>query len=269
MSTTDEVSGVFDAIESEGTAHDPIEEVSTEAVAEGAESTTETEETTTTETTEEATSEATPVEGQANTESTETETQTHSQTEESTIAEVDNWQDKLPPAPLPYSGPVPEFDPETGVITNMDPAQYAQYMREVTKAELRAEDYTARVESTALDVAETILPEMKTNPAIRTMVENTRVASIINGQQMTSVDAAKQVRDALGIAPEKLSAARQEGAQNAKVSITTQQNAALESGSAQVQTVDPTDDLVKRINRGDDEAFAELLDNWTESGKIA
>lgn len=267
MSTTDEVSGVFDAIDTEVTAHDPVEEVSTEAVAEGQESTTEAPQAATTEENVEATSEATPVEGQANNEST-TETQTHSQTEESTEVAVDNWQEKLPPAPQPYQGPHPEYDQETGVITNMGPQEYQAYLRETMKADLRAENYASQVENVALDVAEQILPELKTNPAIRTMVENARVASILNGQQIDTVEAAKQVRDALGIAPEKIESARQQGAQNAKVSIETQSRAALETGSTQVQTVDPSVDLVKRINRGDDEAFSSLLDMWEEQGKI-
>lgn len=270
MSDLDEVSGVFDAIDTEVTAHDPVEEVSTEAVAEGTEGTTDTVETAQTEEVE-APSETAPVEGQVETEATATETTELSQ-EDSTVAsdaEVENWQANLPPAPLPYQGLEPEFDPETGQIVNMDPAQYATYMRETLKAELRQETYAGTVENAALDAAEKILPSLKTNPAIRTMVENARVASIINGQQISTLDAAKQVREALGIAPAQLNAAKSEGAQNAKASITVQKNAALETGSTRVQTDDPANDLIKRINRGDDDAFADLLGQWQEQGKIA
>jgi hypothetical protein len=268
MSDTDEVNGVFDAIDNEVTAHDPVEEVSTEPVAEGAENGSaapEAEETTPPAEVEKP-SEAAPVEGQAETEASTTEA--HSQTEESTEAEVDNWQETLPPPPQPYQGPQPEFDPETGTITNMTPAEYSRYMTEVAKAEMRQELYTSTVENRALDVAEQILPELKTNPAIRTMVENARVASIISGQQIDTVEAAKQVRDALGIAPERIKAAQAEGAQNAKASITVAKNAALETPSNAVPTEDTGAELIKRINRGDDEAFAELLGQWEETGKI-
>lgn len=266
MSTTDELGGVFDAIDNEVTAHDPIEEVSTEAVAEGAESTPETQETAQPES-EETTSEAEAQIAETTNEA-DPETQTLSQTEESTEVEVEDWQQKLPPAPQPYQGPIPEFDPETGQITNMDPTQYEQYMRETAKAEFRMEQYQTTVDNLAMDAAEKVLPEIKTNPAIRTMVENARIASVINGEQISAVDAAKQVRDALGISPEKLSAARNEGAQNAKASITTQKAAALETGSTQVQEEDPQVELTRRINRGDDDAFAELLGMWEETGKI-
>lgn len=265
MSTTDEVSGVFDAIDQEVTAHDPVEEVSTEAVAEGSESTTETEEVTQTE--EEAPqSEAAPVEGQANSETEATETTEHSQ-EESTNDDFDNWEETLPAAPQPYQGPEPELD-ENGQITNMTPAEYSNYLVEKAKAGIREEAYAATIENRALDIAEQILPSIKTNPAVRQMVENARVAAILNGKNISTVDAAKQVREALGIAPEQITAAKNEGARNAKVSIETQKNSALETGSSHTQEEDPTSDLVKRVQRGDDNAFADLLGLWEETGKI-
>ena len=266
MSDLDEVNGVFDAIETESTAHDAVEEVNTEAIAEGSEGTTEVQEVAKPGESE-GTTEAAPVEG-ATTEKTTEETTELSQTEESTEVNVDNWQEKLPPAPLPYQGPEPEIDPETGQITNMTPAEYSQYLRETTKVEMRQENYSRDVEYAALDAAEKILPELKTNPAVRTLVENARVASILNGQTIDTVEAAKQVRDALGIAPEALQAAKAAGAQNAKASITVQKNAALETGSAQTQSEDTTKDLISRINRGDDEAFADLLGEWEDQGKI-
>lgn len=277
MSDIDEVAGVFDAIDTEATAHDPIEEVSTEPVAEGADSTTETEETekTNTESSQEQSTEevetqgeATSDKGQAQTETETTETKEPLQTETQTEAVVDNWQEKLPPPPVGYQGPEPQIDPETGQIVNMTPLEYATYLRESTKAELKQEDYRTMVENAALDAAEKILPEIKTNPAVRTMVENARVASVLTGQQIDTVTAAKQVREALGIAPAQLTQAKAQGAANAKASITVQKNAALETGSAQVVTEDPTDNLVKRVNRGDDDAFAELLGAWEDQGII-
>lgn len=275
----DEVAGVFDAIDAESAAHAPVqkEEVSDTAVAEGSEGTTETEESsneqeTKTEKTEDVKSEETGKsdEGQAQNTETKTETDEHSKTETQTQAVDDNWKATLPPPPAPYSGPVPEVDPDTGQITNMTPEEYAHYMRETTKAELRQEAYGSYIENAALDAAERILPDIKTNQAIRTMVENARVASIINGNQIDAYEAAKQVREALGIAPEKLTQAKAEGAQNAKNSITIQKNAALET-SASNQNTDGDDQvtqLQKRIKRGDDEAFAELLGIWEEKGTL-
>lgn len=272
----DEVAGVFDAIDAESSSHAPVDqnEVSTEAKAEGAESTTETQETKTQNQntkTEEVKSEetGTSAEGQAQSTETSTETDAHSKTETQTQAVDDNWKATLPPPPAPYSGPVPEVDPDTGQITNMTPQEYATYMRESTKAELRAEAYTSYIENAALDAAEKILPEIRTNPAVRTMVENARVASIINGQQIDAFEAAKQVREALGIAPQAIAQARAEGAQNAKTSITVQKNAAVETtASNQNNGEDEVSKLQKRIKRGDDEAFAELLGLWDKEGKL-
>lgn len=270
MSDTNEASGIFDAIDIEVTAHDPIEEVNTEPVAEGSEASSSSDEIQEVTKTEEAPAEgeATSVEGQANTDTEKTESQEHLQNEESTEAEVENWEATLPPAPLPYQGPVPEVDPETGQISNMGPEEYAQYTRETLKAELRQEAYQSTYENAALNAAEKILPEIKTNQFVRQMVENARIASVLNGQQISSVEAAKQVREALGIAPEKLTQAKNEGAQNAKVSIEVQKSAALGSSSSQVPSEDPTNDLVKRIQRGDDDAFTSLLSMWEDEGKI-
>lgn len=270
MSDIDEVAGVFDAIDQEVTAHDPVEEVSTEAIAEGTESTTETEEVAKTETTDnvETQEEAAPVEGQADTQAETTETKEPLQTEKPTEAVIDNWKASLPPPPAPYQGIVPQVDQETGQITNMSPVEYATYMRESTKAEIKQEAYTSYVENHALSVAETILPEIKTNPAVRMMVENARVASILTGNHIDTVQAAKQVREALGIAPQQIAQAQAAATKNAKASITIQKNAALETGSTQVQTEDNSKEIMQRIKRGDDDAFAELLGSWEEQGKI-
>jgi hypothetical protein len=277
MSKSDDVAGVFDAIDTEAIAHEPVQqEVSENAAPEGGEteeSTTAVEETNTqTQTSGEAETQETGTseEGQAQQEATTTETSEPLKTETQTPAVDDNWKAGLPPPPAPYQGPQPEIDPETGQITNMSPAEYATYMRETTKAELRQEGYLQYVENAALDAAEKILPEIKTNPAVRTMVENARVASIINGQQIDAFEAAKQVREALGIGPQQIAQAKAEATQNAKASITVQKAAALETGSSQKGNAegDKVTDLQKRIRRGDDEAFVELLNIWETDGKI-
>lgn len=271
-----DLEGVFDAIDTEQSAHDPVAEPVSEPQGEGAPAPTETE-TSETETNTKTNTTGEVEQGQAPTseqgqpapETTTTETSEPSKTETETQVDVDNWEESLPPRPQGYDGPAPEVDPETGQITNMTAAEYATYMRESTKAELRSELYDQMIETRSLEVAEKVLPEMKTNPAIASLVRNARMAAALDGNQLTSVEAAKQVRDALGLAPERLAQAKAEGVQSAKTSIEVQKNASLETSSSQTQTdTSKADNLVKRINRGDDEAFLELLNDWTEEGKI-
>lgn len=267
-----ELEGVFSEIDSENTAHNAVDQTET-AEAEETASTAETETNTKTQNqnTEEVETQETGTtdEGTTSTDATSTETNEHSQTETQTEAVDQDWKQTLPPAPAPYQGPVPEVD-ENGQITNMSPVEYATYMRESTKAELRAEAYQGFVENRALDAAEKILPEMKSNPTVRMLVQNARVASVINGQQIDAVEAAKQVREALGLAPTAIANAKAEGANNAKASITVQKNAALETGTSNKGSdeADKITNLQKRIKRGDDEAFAELLGEWEKSGKL-
>ncbi|MCB1711290.1 MAG: hypothetical protein KDH96_02055 [Candidatus Riesia sp.] len=181
---------------------------------------------------------------------------------------VEDWKAAVPPAPKPYEGPVPEMD-ENGQVTNMTAAEYSDYIIARATANMRAENHMQTVEQRALDYAEQILPEIKSNPAIRQMVEDARVASIINGKQIDSVEAAVRVREALGIGTQQLASAKAEGARNAKHSIEIQKNAVLDSSSTQKAPVtDGKDELVKRINSGDNDAMAELLGSWIEEGII-
>lgn len=209
------------------------------------------------------------------TDDTETppETTEPSKTETEKPKEADttpDWEPNLPPPPE-FKLPAPEIN-EEGYITNMTPEQYQTYIVEKAKYEMRLEAHTQRVEDQALDAAEKILPELKTNPAVRQMVENARVASILNGKQINSYEAAKTVAEALGITSTKLAEAKAEGAQNAKVSITTQKNAAVETTGSTKKKTDPTAkniQLSKRLKAGDDEAFAELFDTWDKEGKLS
>lgn len=265
----DDVAGVFDAIDAEGGAHAPAEpEVSTEAVAEGAESGSSTEEaeTKTNNSVEDQVTGETP-QGETKTEET-TKTDEHSETKTEAVDE--DWVKTLPPPPSNYDGPQPEIDPETGQITNMTPQQYATYMRESTLAEFRIESYNNFVQNKALEAAEAILPAMKDNDAIRKMVQDIQTASVLYGDQINAFEAAKQVRSALGLGPEQLAKARAEGAQNAKVHIETQSNAAVETGGSQQPDEEAANitALQKRIKRGDNEAFVELLGIWDEAGKL-
>lgn len=273
MSEPNEVADIISHIEAEQSAHAPVADKADEPIAEpkaeGADSTPEPEEkqkdgdeSPENKKTEEAEKQETgkPDEGKPSTEATSTETDEPSKTENKTDAVVPDWKATLPPPPPDYQGKEPEIDPETGRITNMSPQEYQQYVEEKTAANLSKKEYARTVETRALELAETILPEIKTNQTIRKMVENTRIASILTGNEIDTVQAAQQVKEALGITTEKIQEAKAEGANNTKASIEVQKNAALETGSSKkAESPDRTKELQKRIARGDDEAFAELL----------
>lgn len=273
MATDNEVGDLIAHIESEKSAHDPVEnETIAEPKAEGEDSTSESEESDSKEEStedEEAQDTGKSDDGESTNEATSEESDAHSKdktdTKDSKESEtktdaVADWKANLPPPPPDYQGKEPEIDPETGQITNMTPQEYQTYVEEKTKVNIRKDGYNNALEGRALDVAEQILPEIKTNPAVRKMVESTRIASILSGNQIDTVQAAQQVKEALGISSDKLLEAKTEGANNTKASITVQKNAALETGSAKKgEGPDKVKELQKRIARGDDNAFAELL----------
>lgn len=294
MSETDDVAGLIGEIEAEKTAHAPVDQTKekiSEPKAEGAESTPEPEDKTKTESQdqkqkekpsdnkseEKATGESpkgepqqtsTPAEGDKKPSEEPSKTETENKTE----ADYSDWQKTLPPPPPDYQGKQPEFDQETGQITNMTPQEYSEYLQEMAKLSYRKEAHTNIVEGRALDIAEQVLPEMRSNQHLRSLVENARIASILSGTPIDSVQAALQVRDALGLSKEKILAAKTEGANNAKASITVQKQAALGTGSSQkpadTSEADKITELQKRIKRGDDEAFVELLGIWEDNGTL-
>jgi hypothetical protein len=270
MDETNGVADIIGIIESEQSAHDPVkQEEIADAKAEGGDSTPEPEaekpkedgakEESKTKTEDDGQQETgKPDEGKPSTEATPTESDAHSK--ENKTDAVD-WKATLPPPPPDYAGKEPEIDPNTGQITNMTPQEYQTYVEEKTGVNMDKRAYNNLVEVRALDAAEQILPDIKTNPNVRLMVQNTRIASILSGNQIDTVQAAKQVAEALGITSEKIQQAKAEGANNTKASIEIQKNAALETGSAKKgESPDKTKELQKRIARGDDLAFAELLD---------
>lgn len=277
-----EVSGIFDAMDTESNAHTPVEPKSGEPTGEepkvpetntDKETNTESEKQKQNDQIEEGqdTPKGTPIEGEQPkpTESDEP-SKTETKTETNTVEEVD-WKATLPPPPPEqYQGKVPEYD-DDGNITNMNRQEYEDYMigRAEHAADVKA--YARQVELTAITAAEQILPEIKTNQAIRQMVENTRIASVLSGNAIDSYEAAKQVREAIGLGPQALAQARAEGANSAKISIEEQSNAKIDTGASQPGKTDEQsreDDIVKRVKRGDDGAFVELLGLWEEQNKI-
>lgn len=266
MSITDEVAGVFDVIDSDTSAHEPVDqtEVSENPVAEGKESTAEaeapnnTEESTETSTETEVSETGKSDEGQ--TESTAEETDEPLKTE-TTEQDFSNWKESLPIPPAKYAGKVPEYD-EDGNITNMTHPEYQDYIIGKATEAANLSNYQSLVEQRSLDVAEQVLPEMKTNPAVRQMVQNVRLGSLVAGNDIDNVQAAQLVREALNISPQKLAEAKAEGAKSAKASVTIQKAAALETGSTDNPVSEEGEkitSLQKRIAKGDDEAFADLL----------
>lgn len=267
MPATDEVSGVFSVIDSESVAHEPVEQeqVSDTAKAEGSESeTADNSEVEAEAKAEEKESEVKDESGKSEEGQTETNTNTKeepSKTETKEQEDFLDWKDTLPTPPPPYQGKVPEYD-EDGLITNMTNQEYQNFIIGKATEAANFTNYNALVEQRSLDAAEKVLPEMKTDKNIRQLVQNVRLGSLVGENNLDNVQAAQLVRDALGLAPSKIAAAKTEGANNAKASVTIQKAAALETGSSQTKTTgegEKITDLQKRIAKGDDLAFAELL----------
>lgn len=196
-------------------------------------------------------------------------------TEVATTPEGDEVKFDLPPVPQ-FNLQPPQYN-ELGQITNMTPQQYDQYIIEKAKYDIKMEGWVQNSENRALDAAEKILPQIKTSPAIRAMVENARTASILNNQPINSFEAAKLVKEALGLTnvDQKIAQARTEGkaegVKSAKVSIERQKAATVEtkgSTTKKAETSPKDRQLTKRLQMGDDSAFAELLDQWDQAGKL-
>lgn len=199
-----------------------------------------------------------------NTNTTQTDTKTEpsqTNTNTDTQTEVPDWKANLPKPPVLAQLIAPTLD-DNGQITNMDPQQYEEYIKQSAANAYKEQAYQDRVENAALDAAEQVLPEIKTNPTIRQLVENQRIAQVVNGQDGDVVAAAQAIKQLLGDSVAK-------GAQNAKTSITIQKNAAVETGaSAKPEEAEKGAKLAKRINANDPDAFIELLDLWQEKGIV-
>jgi protein-disulfide isomerase-like protein with CxxC motif len=157
----------------------------------------------------------------------------------------------------------------------MTPQEYQQYVIQSAVHQMQYQQWVETNESRALDAAEKILPEMKTNAAVRTMVESIRLAGLQTGKDTNSYEAAKMVKEALGLSTkqvaDKVAKAKADGIQSAKTSIKVQKNAAVETKGSTKKKSDSTKDvhLTKRLKAGDDEAFAELFAQWDKDGKLS
>lgn len=196
------------------------------------------------------------------TEDAETAPSTDSTEEAPVTPENDNsWLQTLPTPPPQPQLKAPEVD-EDGQLLNMTPQEFIEYNAQVAVQRVREENYNQQVLNRSLEVAESILPEIKTNETIRNMVLNQVVANTLNGNNYTAVDAARDIKSLLGDA-------KSEGAQNTRTNITIQKNAAVESPSNQKPTKpSKADQLAKRLKSNDHSAFDELMLDWQEQGKI-
>lgn len=160
------------------------------------------------------------------------------------------------PSPSAVEEPQPD---ENGQI---DGQAYARYVIDQAKNELRQESEIRANVVKGVEQAEAVLPAMKTNPKIAALVQSQAIADTVKGGKPNFVSAAQTIKELLG---EERAAATN----NAQVSITTQKAAAVENGSStRVSEPNRGRELADRINSNDQDAFVELIDEWTKQGVI-
>lgn len=183
----------------------------------------------------------------------ETETKPETKTEVPSFDWTGFTPDKSQIAPAPEPN-------EDGII---DFEATKRHFIDSAKAELRAEEAFTSELNRQLGEAETILPQMKTNPKIAALVRNEAMVATQEGRPLDLVGAAKTIADEFGVV-------RAEATQNANVSITEAENAVIGGGSSQVgPTTSKEKELEARVNNGDESAIEEILDMWTADGVIS
>lgn len=182
-----------------------------------------------------------------------TDSGANTNTETNTEAEID-WTTTLPPAPAEIELTPPKPD-ENGQI---DPLEYTNYVKELAKHEMRLESYNTMVTTKAFDEVERILPEVKTNPGLATIIRNSFLA---NNDPVEMVNVAKELK---GLFSGKQAEAAATATKNAKTSIEIQKNSTVETKGATQKKTDTTStsNLDKRLARNDTSAFEELMNDW-------
>jgi len=171
-----------------------------------------------------------------------------------------DWTQFVPSASAEVTPPTPDED------GNVDRQEWSDYLiakaKQEAKAEIRSEEAQKTSINRLLDAAEAILPEMKTNPKVAELVRNSAYANLVQGQAPDFEGAAKTIKELMG-------GVRAEATTNATVSFETQQASALENGaSTQPSAPNTGQALADRINNNDQDAFVELIDEWTKQGVI-
>lgn len=169
-----------------------------------------------------------------------------------------DWMQFVPSTSVEVTPPTPD---ENG---NVDRQEWSDYLvakaKQEAKTELRAEDAQRASINRGLDQAETILPEMKTNPKIAELVRNSAYANLVQGQAPDFTSAAQTIKELMG-------GVKAEATNNANVHIETQKIASVENGSSTTPaSPDHGRDLADRINNNDQDAFVELIDEWQKQG---
>lgn len=153
----------------------------------------------------------------------------------------------------------PPAEDENGQVSRDDLVRYAV---EQAKVEMRSEAAQIQSLNKNLDQAEALLPEMKSNPKIAELVRNNAFATLQQGQAPDFVSAARAIKEIMG-------GVKAEATTNATTHITTQQNAAVGTGSStRPSETNKSQQLADRINSNDQDAFVELLDLWQKDGIV-
>jgi len=164
-----------------------------------------------------------------------------------------DWQ-ALIPKRAPVAAPVPD---ENGEV---DPTQLKEWLISEAVETLRTESEAQQAITTGVQAAEAILPEMKDNPQVASLMRDLTIAQLVDGREADMAEIAKTVRGIIG-------EAKAAATENANASVTVQRNAALEGGAAQPQDTSKQD-LAARINANEPDAFIELLDEWQKQGVV-
>lgn len=179
---------------------------------------------------------------------------------ETTPVVDEDWKAQLPPDPGEFTLQPPKPDE----YNQIDPVEYADYIRAQIRHDNKVEEYNTRLVTTTFDTVDKILPEIKDDPALQEAIRNTYYGTL-SGEQ--TVNLAKSLRSSLDRVASKNKSA---GIQSAKTSITIQKNASVETKGATQKKAAPsrTDNLAKRLQKNDTSAFEELMGDWMEDGKI-
>lgn len=171
-----------------------------------------------------------------------------------------DWKSGLPedPGELKLEAPTPDED------GRIDPIAFAEYLESRADYKSKVNEYNSKLITATFDAVERILPEVKDNKTYQAVIRNAFNAT--NSPDET-VNTAKSLRAEIDrIAGEN----KMIGSNNAKTSIEIQANATVEAkGASSTPKPKPkTDELTKRLAKGETSAAEELMEDWLKQGKV-